>query len=59
MMLFAGEFSAAHIPFAIYIWSRILLDQWGSLVQWVVVAAVLVGFGYGMAKLMDMFFTKD
>ena len=35
------------------------LDLFDSFVQWVVVAGVLVGFGYGMAKLMDMFFTKD
>jgi hypothetical protein len=51
MMLFAGEFSAAHIPFAIYIWSRILLDQI-SLVQWVVAAAVLVGFGLSCRRVV-------
>ena len=36
-----------------------LPNLFNSFIECAIVAAVLVGFGYGMAKLMDMFFTKD
>ena len=36
-----------------------LYELCGPFIEWGVVTAVLVGVGYGMSKLMDIFFTKD
>ena len=36
-----------------------LQNLFNSFIECAIVAAVLVGFGWGMSKLMDIFFTKD